>query len=99
MDKPKPPIGFEDDPDFDDIPEWTEEDFAKARPASEVLGSELAANLIRPRGRPALAPEARKQKVNIRLSPDVLAALRETGIGWQTRADDLLRDGLRLGKR
>ena len=40
--------------DWDDNPEWTEEDFANARPASEALGPEIAARLIR-RGRPPKA--------------------------------------------
>ena len=80
----------------EDSPEWTEEMFARARPADEVLPPAIAALLVRPRGRPALAPEARKQKVNIRLSADVLTALRSSGAGWQTRADELLRSGLNL---
>lgn len=99
MAKPEPPPGYETDPNFDDNPEWTAEDWAKARPASEMLPPHMAALLLRRPGRPALAPEARKEKVNIRLSPDVLAALRATGAGWQTRADQLLRAGLGLGKR
>ncbi len=78
-------------PDYDDNPEWTEEDFARARPASEMFSPEIAAMLIRPRGRPALAAAERKAKVNIRLSPEVLEALRATGAGWQTRADEALR--------
>lgn len=78
--------------DFEDMPEWTEEMFARARPASEVHGPEAAAALVRGRGRPALPPEERKAKVSLRLSPDVLDALRETGPGWQTRADDVLRE-------
>lgn len=85
------------EPEFDDDnPEWTEEDFARARPASEILPKAVAEALVRKRGRPALTPQARKEKVNIRLSPDVLAALRATGRGWQTRADELLREGLHL---
>ena len=64
---------------FDENPEWTEADFARARPASEVHGKALAAALVRPRGRPALLEAERKAKVNIRLSPDVLAALRAPG--------------------
>lgn len=99
MAKPKPPAGFDEDPDFDDIPEWTEEDFAGARPASEVLPPQIAALLVRKRGRPHLPEDKRKEKVNIRLSPDVLKALRATGAGWQTRADELLRAGLRLGRK
>ncbi len=99
MVKPKPPAGYETDPDFNDFPEWTDEDWAKARPASEMMPPEILALLVRKRGRPALPAEERKEKVNIRLSPDVLTALRATGAGWQTRADDLLRKGLRIAKR
>lgn len=91
MNKQPPPA------DYDDNPEWTDEDFARARPMTDF--PELAAVLplmVRSRGRPVLAPEVRKQKVNIRLSPDVLSALRASGAGWQTRADELLRSGLKL---
>lgn len=77
--------------DFDENPEWTEADFASARPAGAVLGASLAKTLVRPRGRPALAATERKAKINIRLSPDVIAALRATGSGWQTRVDQILR--------
>jgi uncharacterized protein (DUF4415 family) len=77
--------------EFDDNPEWTEEDFAKARPASEHFAPDVMTLLVRPRGRPAVAADQRKAKVNLRLSPDVLAALRATGSGWQTRVDQALR--------
>lgn len=77
--------------DFDDNPEWTEEDFARARPASEVHGLEFALGMIRPLGRPPMPIGTQKAKVNLRLSPEVLAALRATGKGWQTRADEALR--------
>lgn len=50
MNRPPPP----DDDDFDDIPEWTDENFARARPASEIMPPEVMALLVRPRGRPAL---------------------------------------------
>ncbi len=86
MNKPPPPPA-----DYDDNPEWTGDDFARARTASEVHGEAFAAMMIRPRGRPALAAGERKAKVNIRLSPEVLEALRATGAGWQTRADEALR--------
>lgn len=45
----------------------------------------------RPRGRPAKAPEERKEKVTLRLSPDVLAFFRAQGPGWQTRIDETLK--------
>ncbi|HET9728448.1 MAG TPA: BrnA antitoxin family protein, partial [Acidimicrobiia bacterium] len=41
------------------------------------------------RGRPPVA--APRKMVWLRLEPDVLAALRATGRGWQTRVNDLLR--------
>ena len=82
---PPPPDG-----EYDENPEWTEEDFARARPASEVHGPEFAARLIR-RGRPAKAAGEKKEAVSIRLSPDVLAYFRAGGEGWQTRIDEALR--------
>lgn len=42
----------------DENPEWTEEDFKRARPAREVLteqfGEEIAKEIMKPRGRPSL---------------------------------------------
>lgn len=77
----------------DENPEWTEADFARARPAAEVLREQFGAaaeRLLKPkRGRPPKAE--RKRPVNIRLSPEVLAHFRATGRGWQTRLADVLR--------
>jgi uncharacterized protein (DUF4415 family) len=36
----------------------------------------------------------KKEQVAIRISPDVLAAFRATGRGWQTRMDAALREWL-----
>lgn len=84
----------------DDNPEWTDADFARARPASEIFGPEILDNLVRGRGkpirgRPAKPEGDRKRNVSLRLSPDVLDALRASGPGWQTRAEEMLREGLR----
>jgi len=38
---------------------------------------------------------ALKEQVAVRYSPDVLAAFRATGAGWQTRMNEALRDWLR----
>ena len=76
----------------DENPEWTEADFAAARPADQVHGVGLARRLVRPPGRPAMAPELRKERVTIRLSPDILAHFRAGGRGWQSRLEASLRD-------
>lgn len=81
-----------------DAPEATKEWFAKARPASDMLGELLgqaaAKEMLKPkRGRPALVKP--KEHVNIRLDADVLGAFKEAGAGWQTRVNNALRDWLK----
>jgi uncharacterized protein (DUF4415 family) len=46
---------------------------------------------VRRRG-PGKRPK--KEQVAVRFSPDVLAAFRATGRGWQTRMDEALREWL-----
>jgi uncharacterized protein (DUF4415 family) len=75
--------------DPDDAPELTTEFF---KSADLYEGKKLIA-----RGRPkAVSP---KEPVKLRLDADVLAALRATGEGWQTRINDTLRASLRLAER
>lgn len=45
------------------------------------------------RGRPLAA--VTKERITIRLSPEVLQAFRASGDGWQTRVDAALRDWLK----
>jgi uncharacterized protein (DUF4415 family) len=47
-------------------------------------------------GRPPLA--APKQAVKVRLDADLLASLRATGRGWQTRVNAFLNEGMKAGK-
>lgn len=75
--------------DPDDAPELTEEFFKQA---DEYEGAKL-----KPRGRPRSA--MKKEPVKIRLDADVVAALRESGEGWQTRINDTLRASLTLAGR
>jgi uncharacterized protein (DUF4415 family) len=49
------------------------------------------------RGRPKAAQT--KEPVKLRIDADVLAALRATGDGWQTRINDMLRASLALSKQ
>lgn len=71
-------------------PEWTEADFAKARPASE-LPPEILKAFPRTRG-PQKA--AKKVPVSIRLSAEVIERFKASGPGWQGRIDDVLKKAL-----
>ena len=69
----------------DENPEWTDDDFKRAVPFSglpEPLQAKLAAIQ---RGRPKA--DVTKQRISIRLSPEVLEGFRA---GWQTRMDAAL---------
>ena len=70
-------------------PEWTAADIKRAVPFSGLPAS-LQAKL---RGRPKAA--VTKERITIRLSPDVVQPFRATGDGWQTRIDAALRDWLK----
>ena len=76
-----------------DNPELTEEDFARMRPAIEVV-PEIVAWYLAEQERKARRRAARKTRVTIRLDADVVARLREDGPGWQTRANSALRHAI-----
>ncbi|HRP20190.1 MAG TPA: BrnA antitoxin family protein [Alicycliphilus sp.] len=76
-----------------EVRELTGEDLRRFKPAAEVLPPDLLRTMgIKPRG-PQKAPT--KQATTIRLSPEVMAAFKATGAGWQTRIDAALKDWLR----
>jgi len=72
-----------------DNPEWTPE-MVKQAVRLDALPASLQAKL---RGRPKSA--ITKERITIRLSPDVVGAFRSTGQGWQTRVDAALREWLK----
>lgn len=72
-----------------DNPEWTEADFARARPLSDY--PDLAAAMKKARGAQK-APV--KKAISIRLDADLVDRLRASGRGWQGRVNDLLRKSL-----
>ena len=84
--------GIAADPDARELDaDW----FKRARPAREVMPPEFFeafAELRRQRGRPPL--ETPKVATAIRFDADVLAGLRATGKGWQTRVNDTMREWL-----
>ena len=54
----------------------------------------------RKRGRPLGSAQAvTKEAVKLRLDADLLAALRATGDGWQTRINEMLRASMHLAGR
>lgn len=78
--------------DYDDNPEWTDEDFRLARRASEIFDAERVALLVRQPGRPKGSTKAdAKQQVALRLDRDVIERFKAAGPGWQTRMNDALR--------
>jgi uncharacterized protein (DUF4415 family) len=76
-----------------EVRELTAEDIKHFRPAVEVLSPSLQAKLATHRRGPQKAPT--KQRITIRLSPEVVEPFRATGEGWQTRLDSALRDWLK----
>ena len=79
------PVTFDDD-----NPEWTAEDFAKAKYGDDIPGHIIAAfPNTRPRGRPRSAQH--KIFTAIRLDADIVEVFKATGKGWQTRVNHALR--------
>jgi uncharacterized protein (DUF4415 family) len=74
-----------------DNPELTDAELAAMRPAKDVLSPELLATLSKRRpGQRGPGKAPRREAVQLRLKPDVLAAYRATGDGWQTRMGEIL---------
>ena len=74
--------------DDNENPEWTEADFARAKPAKEVLPPKLFEALTRKPGRPKKIDA--KQPVTLRLDPVIISHFKSAGDGWQTRINDVL---------
>lgn len=70
--------------------EWTKADFARARSPASMTAAELKA-FPKTRG-PQKSPT--KIPVSIRLDPDILAALKAGGEGWQSRVNGILRQAV-----
>ena len=76
-----------------EVRELTAADMRHFKPASQALPPALQKTLgMRPRGP---QKSATKVATTIRLSPDVMAAFKATGAGWQTRMDAALKDWLK----
>ena len=69
-----------------------------ADPDTLEITADLAARMrpLARRGRPPL--DNPKEPFTMRLDADVLAAIKATGKGWQTRLNDVLREDVAQGK-
>lgn len=80
--------------DFDENPEWTDEQFARARPFSEVFPKQYEA--WKKLGRPPV--ENPKLHVGFRLAADVVNGVRASGPGYNARVEKVLREALARGE-
>jgi len=77
---------------------WTDSEVAPELTAAFFKQADrYEGTTLKPRGRPKAA--VTKEPVKLRLDADVLAALRASGEGWQTRINDALRASLKLAGR
>jgi uncharacterized protein (DUF4415 family) len=84
--------------DEGEVRELAEEDFAHAIPFSQLPKSlQLKLRSLKKLRGPQKAPT--KQRITIRLSPEVVTKFRETGKGWQSRIDEALQDWLKRESR
>jgi uncharacterized protein (DUF4415 family) len=95
------PDDYEDKPiDDAENPEWTEADFAKAKPFREVFpkqyaeweASGRAPIPVRRIGRPPV--DEPKVHIGFRLGKDVVDGIRATGKGYNARVEKVLREAL-----
>jgi uncharacterized protein (DUF4415 family) len=80
--------------DEGEVRELTDEDFAHGIPFSALplREQEILRSLKKLRG---AQKSPTKQRITIRLSPDVVSKFRATGKGWQSRIDEALQDWLK----
>lgn len=83
-------------PNLDESPEWTEHDFARARPFKEGFPEQHASWSKSKGGRPPV--EQPKVHIGFRLAADVVEAVKGTGKGYNSRVERVLREALAKGQ-
>ena len=81
----------------EDIPELTEDILSRARPMREMF-PEIVEAFERMRGQRGPQKAPTKERVGLRLDPDVIAHFRATGPGWQSRINEVLTKHVKAGK-
>ena len=74
---------------------WKDPDDAPSLNASSFESAEIV-DRTPPKPRERHKAAMTKEPIKLRLDADVLAALRASGYGWQTRVNEMLRASLRL---
>jgi len=91
LEQPEPML---DDPDN---PEWTEEDFARAK-GPESLPPEVLAAFPNTLARVQAMQEAQaKTQVALELDADIVAHFKAAGRGWRARINAALREAMAKG--
>ncbi|MDQ7014851.1 MAG: BrnA antitoxin family protein [Gammaproteobacteria bacterium] len=71
-----------------DTLEWSDQMFQQAKPAESLIPEVVETYKKAHRGKQR---SPTKVQLTVRLSPEVIAYFKETGKGWQTRLDDVLK--------
>src|SRR5688500_8541827 len=90
---PNPLYTREDWDEVSDNPDLTDDELARMRPGTEGMPPAMAAAFLSRGGRPK--SEAKRVPISLRVDPEVLAAFKATGAGWQTRMNDALAEAAR----
>jgi uncharacterized protein (DUF4415 family) len=73
-----------------DNPEWTAQDFRRARPFTKIFPALAASRRVRgPQKKPT------KVAVSLRLTREVVERFKADGPGWQSRMDEALKAAAR----
>ncbi len=90
---PNPHYSQEDWDEVSDNPPLTPEELSQMRLGPADLPPELAAAFKSRGGRPKAA--VKRVPISLRVEPEVLAAFKATGPGWQTRMNEALAEAAR----
>ena len=77
-----------------DLPEWTDEQFARALPFQEAFPAAFE-SWKRGRGQPKV--DQPKVKINFRFAAETVQALKASGRGYNARVEKLVNDALAKG--
>ena len=74
----------------DENPEWTEEDFARAKRLSDL--PEEHQRVLK--GIMEQSRQKKEKRVSVSLPEDVVAKMQSTGEGWEQRVEEAIREWL-----